>query len=106
MSDAVLVYEQEDALQDAVDEVWSNLTEFLDSPILPDTDKSELTFVIEYAEGLNLDQFIDPGKDAFADALTNAKAVLDSAEADQDRVDTAMLELLYCTADLRLVAEN
>ncbi|MGM9681098.1 MAG: hypothetical protein ACI3XR_06290 [Eubacteriales bacterium] len=102
LSDALLVYEQEDALQDEVDEICLKLTEFLDSPVLPDTDKSDLKLVLEYAEGLNPDDFADTGKDAFTAALTEAKAVYESTEADQDRVNTAMLELLYRTADLRL----
>ncbi|MGM9636819.1 MAG: hypothetical protein ACI3YK_02420 [Eubacteriales bacterium] len=102
LSDAYLVYEEEDALQDAADKARMNLTEFLDSPVLPDTDKSDLKLVLEYAEGLNPDNFADTGKDAFTAALNDAKAVYESAEADQDRVDAAMLELLYRTADLRL----
>lgn len=43
--------------------------------------------------------FVNSGKDAFANALAGAKAVHDNDKADQKAVDSAMLELVYRTAD-------
>ncbi len=106
LADAKLAYGQEDALQEEVNGACAKLIAFLDSPIPMDTDKFELAFVIEYAEGLHMEVFAEAGKQAFTDALQSAKAVYDRADADQETVDSAMLELLDKTADLRIASEN
>lgn len=106
LEDARELLERQDALQDSVDEACKRLTEFLDSPILPDADKSGLKMVLDYAGGLNPDSFVPTGKKAFSDALEKARAVYGRPDAGQDEVDRAMLELLDKTADLRIAPEN
>lgn len=92
-----------DAAYQALDEAMTALKEF---PKPSEGDKSELRKVIREAEGYQLDQYVDEGKDAFTAALEAAKAMESKEGASQAEIDAARFDLLTAMAGLRLRADK
>lgn len=71
------------------------------------SDKSGLENVIDYAEQINLDDYLDPGdsKAAFTQALEAARAVVDDKGATQKQVDNAAEALVKAIMALRQIPD-
>ena len=74
--------------------------------LVPKADKAMLDALIVKAESLQLDQYIEAGKDALAKALLNAKAVSAYEEAVQQDVDSAAKALSDAMKALRKAASK
>lgn len=90
--------------QNEVDDAWRNLLKAMQYLEFKKGDKTDLEKVITLADEMNnnLDVYLDEGKDAFTEALTEAKEVYADGNAMQDEVDTAWRSLLNAIAELRL----
>ena len=88
--------------QEMIDESWRELISVMQYLSFRQGDKSDLEKVVAMAEELDLDKYLDEGKDAFEAALSNAQAVLADENAMQDSVDPAWRELLKAMSELRL----
>lgn len=88
--------------QEMIDESWRELISVMQYLSFRQGDKSDLGKVVAMAEELDLDKYLDEGKDAFEAALSNAQAVLADENAMQDSVDPAWRELLKAMSELRL----
>lgn len=88
--------------QGMIDESWRELISVMQYLSFRQGDKSDLEKVVAMAEELDLDKYLDEGKDAFEAALANAQAVLADENAMQDSVDPAWRELLKAMSELRL----
>ena len=88
--------------QEMIDESWRELISVMQYLSFRQGDKSDLEKVVSMAEELDLDKYLDEGKDAFEAALANAQAVLADENAMQDSVDPAWRELLKAMSELRL----
>lgn len=88
--------------QEMIDESWRELISVMQYLSFRQGDKSDLEKVVAMAEELDLDKYLDEGKDAFEAALANAQAVLADENAMQDSVDPAWRELLKAMSELRL----
>lgn len=88
--------------QEMIDESWRELISVMQYLSFRQGDKSDLEKVVSMAEELDLDKYLDEGKDDFEAALANAQAVLADENAMQDSVDPAWRELLKAMSELRL----
>ena len=97
------VYNDENAMQEAVNEAYTNLvTAFLNLRLIPD--KSLLEDLINQAEGLNLASYTKATVKAVNDALVNAKNVLADENATQKEVDNAKATLEKAISSLETSA--
>ncbi len=97
------VYNDENAMQEAVNEAYTNLvTAFLNLRLIPD--KSLLEDLINQAEGLNLASYTKATVKAVNDALVNAKNVLANENATQKEVDNAKATLEKAISSLETSA--
>ncbi len=85
------------ALQNAIDAL---------APIPGTVDRRALKTAIDEATGYDLDRYIDDGKEAFANALNEAVAVYENAEATQEQIDAAKEALITAMGNLRLRADK
>ena len=99
------VYEDGDALQADIDNAYQTLFDTF-MALVPKADKAMLDALIVKAESLQLDQYIEAGKDALAKALLNAKAVSAYEEAVQQDVDSAAKALSDAMKALRKAASK
>ena len=88
--------------QEMVDQSWMDLVSIMQYLSFKQGDKTNLGKVIQMAEGLDLDQYLSQGQDAFTAALETAQAVMSNGDAMQEEVDDAGKALLKAIADLRL----
>ena len=88
--------------QQMIEDSWRELITSMQYLSFRQGDKSDLEKVTAMAESLDLDKYLEEGKDAFRTALANAQAVLADENAMQDSVDPAWRELLRTMSELRL----
>lgn len=105
LADAKEVYEDGDALQADIDKAYQTLFDTF-MALVPKADKAMLDALIAKAESLQLDQYVEDGKDALAKALLNAKAVSAYEEAVQQDVDSAAKALSDAMKALRKAASK
>ncbi|MFQ8601064.1 MAG: hypothetical protein ACLSAP_11115, partial [Oscillospiraceae bacterium] len=105
LADAKEVYEDGDALQADIDKAYQTLFDTF-MALVPKADKAMLDALIAKAESLQLDQYVEDGKDALAKALLNAKAVSAYEEAVQQDVDSAAKALSDALKALRKAASK
>ena len=91
------VYEDGDALQADIDNAYQTLFDTF-MALVPKADKAMLDALIVKAESLQLDQYIEAGKDALAKALLNAKAVSAYEEAVQAKGKAKLGEKTFLDA--------
>lgn len=94
--------------QAQIDECWHNLIDAMQYLSFVQGDKTNLEKVIAFAalSEAKLDSYVETGKAEFVQALADARAVYDDADAMQEEVDSAWMTLLEKTADLRLKADK
>ena len=94
--------------QAQIDECWQNLIDAMQYLSFVQGDKTNLEKVIAFAalSEAKLDSYVETGKAEFIQALADARAVYDDADAMQEEVDSAWMILLEKTADLRLKADK
>ena len=88
--------------QEMVDESWQNLIKAMQYLSFKQGDKTDLQKVIDMAKSLDLNEYLDEGRQAFTDALATAEAVLANGDAMQDEVDQSWKDLLKAMSELRL----
>ena len=88
--------------QEMVDESWQNLIKAMQYLSFKQGDKTDLQKVIDMAKSLDLNEYLDEGRQAFTDALAAAEAVLANGDAMQDEVDQSWKDLLKAMSELRL----
>ena len=88
--------------QEMVDESWLNLIKAMQYLSFKQGDKTDLQKVIDMAKSLDLNEYLDEGRQAFTDALATAEAVLANGDAMQDEVDQSWKDLLKAMSELRL----
>ena len=88
--------------QEMVDESWQNLIKAMQYLSFKQGDKTDLQKVIDMAKSLDLNEYLDEGRQAFTDALAAAEAVLANGDAMQDEVDQSWRDLLKAMSELRL----
>ena len=88
--------------QEMVDESWQNLIKAMQYLSFKQGDKTDLQKVINMAKSLDLNEYLDEGRQAFTDALAAAEAVLANGDAMQDEVDQSWKDLLKAMSELRL----
>ena len=99
------VYDDPDALADEI----TNATEALEEALLGlvrGSEKDMLRTVIEKANSLNLDEYVEAGKEAFNDALAHATDVLYDDQATQEEVAEATVGVEAAMEALRKVADK
>ncbi|MBS6236515.1 MAG: FIVAR domain-containing protein, partial [Clostridiales bacterium] len=99
------VYDDPDALADEITNAAKTLEEALLGLVRGST-KDMLRTVIEKAQNLDLDKYVDAGKDAFNDALAHAEDVLYDDQATQEEVEEATETLNAAMEALRKVADK
>ena len=92
--------------QEMVDENWGELMRIMQMLSFRQGDKTDLGKVIEMADGLDLEKYLDAGQDEFKAALEEAKAVEADENAMQDEVDRAWNKLLTAMGNLRLIPDK
>lgn len=92
--------------QEMVDESWGELMRIMQMLSFRQGDKTDLGKVIEMADGLDLEKYLDAGQDEFKAALEEAKAVEADENAMQDEVDRAWNKLLTAMGNLRLIPDK
>ena len=99
--------EGELVLQEEVDEMAQSLKEVMETLELkeqkPTADKSMLEKAIAKAENLKLSDYQEEGKAEFAEALANAKEVMENEKATDETVSAALLRLNAAMANLKLI---
>ena len=88
--------------QEMVDESWQNLIKAMQYLSFKQGDKTDLQKVIDMAKSLDLNEYLDEGRQAFTNALAAAEAVLANGDAMQDEVDQSWKDLLKAMSELRL----
>ena len=92
LAKAVDVYDNPNAMQEEVNEAYTNLvTAFLNLRLIPD--KTLLEELVNKAEGLNLANYTEATVQAVNKALANAKAILDNPNVTQEQIDNAKATL-------------
>ena len=92
LTEAVAVYNDENAMQEEVNNAYSELvTAFLNLRLIPD--KSLLEELINKAEGLNSANYTKATFDGLTKALNEAKVVFENPNASQVEVDNAKATL-------------
>ena len=105
LDNANAVLADENAMQDEVDEVYTELVKaFLDLRLKPNKDL--LNDLINKANGLNAANYSAKSWAVVTDALNGAKTVLDDPEASQEQVDNAKDVLAKAMAGLEEVKTN
>ena len=94
--------------QEQIDDCWHALMESMQYLSFMQGDKTDLEKVIAFAADIEakLDSYVEAGKAEFTQALADARAVYDNADAMQEEVDSAWMTLLEKAADLRLKADK
>lgn len=92
--------------QDMVDESWGELMRIMQMLLFKQGDKTDLCKVIEAADTIDLDKYLEVGKDEFKEALEEAKAAAADENAMQDEVDQAWGRLLTAMGNLRLIPDK
>lgn len=92
--------------QDMVDESWGELMRIMQMLSFKQGDKTNLCKVIEAADTIDLDKYLEVGKDEFKEALEEAKAAAADENAMQDEVDQAWGRLLTAMGNLRLIPDK
>ena len=99
------VYEDKNAMQPEVNEVYTNLvTAFLNLRLIPD--KSLLEELINQANGLNVANYTKASFDGLTKALDEAKVVFENPDATQEEVDNAKDVLAKALAGLQTVTTD
>ena len=102
LNEAIAVYNDENAMQEEVNSVYSELvTAFLNLRLIPD--KSLLEDLINQAEGLNSANYTKATFDGLTKALNEAKAVFANPNATQVEVDNVKDVLAKAIANLQTV---
>ena len=105
LSEAKAVYKDENAMQEEVNNAYSELvTAFLNLRLIPD--KSLLEELINQAEGLNGVNYTKATFDGLTKALNEAKAVFENPNASQVEVDNAKDVLAKAIAGLQTVTTD
>ena len=100
LNEAIAVYEDLNAMQEEVNNAYSELvTAFLNLRLIPD--KSLLEELINQANGLNGANYTKATFDGLTKALNEAKAVFDNPNATQEEVDNAKATLEKAIAGLQ-----
>ena len=100
LNEAVAVYEDLNAMQEEVNNAYSELvTAFLNLRLIPD--KSLLEELINQANGLNGVNYTKATFDGLTKALNEAKAVYENPNATQEEVDNAKVTLEKAIAGLQ-----
>ena len=87
--------------QDMIDESWKSLMEILQYLEFKQGDKSSLESAIEFAEGLDMNDYEDnEKKTVFLEALEAAKAVRDDENAMQKEITAAWKALIKASSEL------
>ena len=92
--------------QDMVDESWGELMRIMQMLSFKQGDKTDLCKVIEAADAIDLDKYLEVGKDEFKEALEEAQAAAADENAMQDEVDQAWGRLLTAMGNLRLIPDK
>ena len=102
LNEAIAVYNDENAMQEEVNNAYSELvTAFLNLRLIPD--KSLLEELINQANGLNSANYTKATFDGLTKALNEAKAVYENPNATQEEVDNAKDVLAKAIAGLQTV---
>ncbi|MFQ8592035.1 MAG: glycoside hydrolase domain-containing protein [Thomasclavelia spiroformis] len=105
LSEAKAVYKDENAMQEEVNNAYSELvTAFLNLRLIPD--KSLLEDLINQANGLNGANYTKATFDGLTKALDEAKAVFDNPNASQVEVDNAKDVLAKALAGLQTITTD
>ena len=105
LNEAIAVYDDENAMQEEVNNAYSELvTAFLNLRLIPD--KSLLEELINKAEGLNGVNYTKATFDGLTKALNEAKAVFDNPNASQVEVDNAKDVLAKALAGLQTITTD
>ena len=100
LNEAIAVYDDENAMQEEVNNAYSELvTAFLNLRLIPD--KSLLEDLINQANGLNAANYTKASFDGLTKALNEAKAVYENPNATQEEVDNAKVTLEKAIAGLQ-----
>ena len=100
LNEAIAVYDDENAMQEEVNNAYSELvTAFLNLRLIPD--KSLLEELINQANGLNAVNYTKATFDGLTKALNEAKAVYENPNATQKEVDNAKATLEKAIAGLQ-----
>ena len=87
--------------QDMIDESWNSLMEILQYLEFKQGDKRDLESAIEFAEGLDMNDYEDnEKKTVFLEALEAAKAVRDDENAMQKEITAAWKALIKASSEL------
>ena len=87
--------------QDMIDESWNSLMEILQYLEFKQGDKRDLVSSIEFAEGLDMNDYEDDEKKtAFLETLEAAKAVRDDENAMQKEITAAWKALIKASSEL------
>lgn len=87
--------------QDMIDESWNSLMEILQYLEFKQGDKRDLESAIEFAEGLDMNDYEDDEKKtAFLETLEAAKAVRDDENAMQKEITAAWKALIKASSEL------
>ena len=105
LDEANVVYNDENAMQEEVNNAYSELvTAFLNLRLIPD--KSLLEDLINKAEGLDKANYTKASFDGLTKALNEAKAVFENPNATQEEVDSAKDVLAKALAGLQTVTTD
>lgn len=96
------------AAQDEVDLAWMNLMREIHKLGFVQGDKASLKTLIDLGTEIekNMDNYVEAGKTAFLEALTDARAVFADGDMLQQEVDAASSALVDAMAHLRLRADK
>ena len=105
LDEANVVYNDENAMQEEVNNAYSELvTAFLNLRLIPD--KSLLEDLINKAEGLDKANYTKASFDGLTKALDEAKVVFENPNATQEEVDSAKDVLAKALAGLQTVTTD
>lgn len=99
-------YEDENASQDTVDTARQNLVNATEALSVHNVTTAELQSAVDYAKGLDLENYESDGQAAFTAALDAAETLLTKGADRQADIDDALYDLLHATAALRLQADT
>lgn len=88
--------------QEMIDEAWKEIITSMQYLSFKQGNKEDLQKVYDMAANLDLDRYLEEGKEAFRSALTLAESVLSDGDAMQDEVNGAWKTLLSAMSELRL----
>ena len=108
LENAKAVAQNAGVTQDEVDTAWKTLLNEIHKLGFMAGDKTELTSLIEAANGINaeLDRYVETGKAEFTAALEAAQAVYEDGDAMQTEVNEAADNLLNAMLNLRYKADK